>query len=273
MRRDPAGARVYVAPTDVALFLNTTQPPFDDVLVRRAVNFAIDRAKVARFGGGRQLAQPTCQILPAGFPGYAPYCPYTADASAAGGWVGPDRAQARRLIDRSGTKGMGVTVATTPDTIVPSPVARYFTGLLDGLGYRAELRVYQSSRRYFPAVADPDTAAAGVVGWIADFPAASSFFVPLFTCRAEQASAGDFVSPSHFCDPTLDARIRRAEALQATSPAAADAAWQRIDRAVTDAAPWVSLYNARSVDYLATRVGNYQRNPATGVLLDRVWVR
>ena len=47
----------------VLLFLNTTHPPFDDVSVRRAVNYAVDRTAIAEsYGSG--FAEVTCQLRP-----------------------------------------------------------------------------------------------------------------------------------------------------------------------------------------------------------------
>ena len=65
------------------LFLNTRQPPFTSLKARQALNYAIDRARIMQlldFGSPGQAA-PTCQILPAGSPGYQRYCPYTAGAA------------------------------------------------------------------------------------------------------------------------------------------------------------------------------------------------
>jgi len=82
------------------LFLNTRLPPFDDVRVRRALNYAVDRAAVAAAQGGLELAQPLCQLRPPNSAGYRPYCPYTIDPSPAGVWKAPDlaRAPARRRL-------------------------------------------------------------------------------------------------------------------------------------------------------------------------------
>ena len=39
------------------------------------------------------------------------------------------------------------------------------------------------------------------------------------------------------------------------------------------AAPIVPVDNARNVDLVSKRVGNYEYNPQWGVLLDQLWVR
>ena len=68
-------SQLYITPTShtIALILNTRTAPFTDVRVRQAINYAIDRAKIAALLG--QDSQPACQILPVGLPGYRPLLP------------------------------------------------------------------------------------------------------------------------------------------------------------------------------------------------------
>ena len=77
--------------------LNTQQPPFNNLKARQAINFAADRNAYVKIGGGPSLAVPTCQILPPNFPGYKPYCPYTAGGGTSK-WTGPDLAKAKALV-------------------------------------------------------------------------------------------------------------------------------------------------------------------------------
>jgi len=77
-------------------------------------------------------------------------------------------------------------------------------------------------------------------------------------------------------DPTALSALwqpTRAGELQSTDPAQAALLWERIDRQMTDQAPWVPLLNDRRTDFLARRVGNYQHHPQWGMLVDQLWLR
>jgi peptide/nickel transport system substrate-binding protein len=250
LRIDPAGNVFY-------LFLDTQRPPFADVRARRAVEYAIDRGKLAAAAGGPELAAPTCQMLPPGIAGYRPFCPYTQETEAAGFWSGPDPARALRLLGASRTRGMQVTV----NTIAPvRSLAPDVLATLSKLGYRPKLRVL------------PETASsyggsnAVLIAWIKDFPAASDFIAPLFTC-------GGVANFSRFCDHTLDAKVRHASAQQASNRAAANTLWAQIDRELVRRAVAVPLVTTQAVTLLSKRAGNYEFNPQWGALLDQLWVR
>lgn len=251
------------APALEFMFLNVRTAPFDDVRVRRALNYAVDRRAIVERSGGRAVAQPTCQILPPGFPGYVPSCPYTMNPSAAGSWTAPDIDKARRLIERSGTRGTRVTVWGHDDK---RPILRYFASLLRRLGYDADARIFRDYFAYKSAIASPKTAQIGIEGFAADY-AAPSNFAPSFVCvppsyRPEKLSG--------FCDRRIAAKI---DVARAARGAAADALWRRVYERIGRVAPAVPLVNRRTLTLVSRRVGNYQDHPLWGPLLDQLWVR
>jgi peptide/nickel transport system substrate-binding protein len=151
---------------------NVTVPPFNDLRVRQAVSLAAHRNQAVSVLGGTGAAQPTCQIIPPGLPGYQPYCPFTVDPSPSAAWIGPDLARARRLVAASHTEGMRVVVwAHQWD----GPLGPYFIGVLRDLGYRASLRV-ASVAAFARNVNDTRRKVQASVGtWIADYPSASEW--------------------------------------------------------------------------------------------------
>jgi peptide/nickel transport system substrate-binding protein len=255
-------------PRTTFAFLNTRVPPFDDTRVRRAVSYAADRAAFVRALGGPDRAQPTCQVLPLNFPGYRPYCPFTLGPGSAGAWSRPDLRKARRLVAASGTRGAAVTVWIPANR---RPEGGTLVMLLRQLGYRARPKQLDTDS-YNARIGDPRLRIqAGVLSWQADFPAASNFIAFFFKCPRHATGAN--TNPSQFCDPSVDKQIRRALALEATDPALAASLWSQLDREIVDQAPMVPLVNPKQVDFLSSRVGNYQYNPQWGLLLDELWVR
>ena len=109
-RKHSSPSQLYITPTSStwSLILNTRTAPFTDLRVRQAINYAVDRAKIAALLGGS--SQPACQILPVGLPGYRRYCPYTIDPNPAGIWHAPNLAQAEHLIAASHTGGTPITI-------------------------------------------------------------------------------------------------------------------------------------------------------------------
>jgi YVTN family beta-propeller protein len=243
------------------LALNTTKAPFDDIRVRKAVQYAIDRKAALDLYGGPEKGRITCQFLPPNFPGYVPYCPYTVDPNPGGQWSAPDLARAKALVAASGTAGQRVEVWAAPYAI---QWGRSTVGLLHRLGYRAVLK--NEPNRYFALAYPPGPGVqAALDGWILDYPSASNF-LSLFQC-------GNSQSLTRLCDPTVDREIRRAEQAENTNPERAGALWAAVDHRVVDLAAQVDLVNPSGIDFVSNRVGNYQHNPEWGILLDQVWVR
>jgi peptide/nickel transport system substrate-binding protein len=259
--RTRLGARLRSGPfamTEYA-WLNTSAPPFDDPRVRQALNLAVDRARVVDLSGGTESADPTCQLLPPGLPGYRPVCSFTLAPSRVGAWTGPDPARAQRLIAQSGARGTPIEVWTWPDR---ARVGRYLAEVLTGLGFPTHARVFGDLGKAVQAVSRPgERPQIGLNGWIADSPDSATFLRALIGCH------GDF-NLSGFCDPQIDAAIARAEAAEAEG----SSAWQRIERQIAQRAPVVPLTTRRFVVVTSARAGNVQFHPIYGLLPDQIWV-
>jgi YVTN family beta-propeller protein len=254
----------------LAMWLNTRVAPFNDVRVRRALSYAIDRGEVARVLG--QDAHPTCQLLAPYVPGYRRYCPYTLNPNRAGVWSAPDLAKARGMIAASRTRGMRITLWSAPGYVADfTTTARYIASLLDRLGYRARVKAFAVNGPAFARCGDPRTRCQLAFSDFEDlFPDATEDFAWL-NC---QGSVPVFsLNWAQFCDPRLAGLSRRALAAEGANSPAATQLWAEADRLVTDQAPIVSLVTPRTIDFVSTRVRNYQYNVITGITLDQLWVR
>jgi peptide/nickel transport system substrate-binding protein len=268
--------RLHVTPTSstVALLLNTRKKPFTDRRVRQAINYAIDRAKIAQLLG--QGSQPACQILPAGLPGYRRYCPYTIDPSPGGAWQAPNLAEARRLVAASGTRGTRITVWNVAADY-NGALDTYLVSLLDRLGYPTQVKDSLSADPN-PQLrfADSRTAAQAAVYWIpigALYPSAFQVLRANFACQSFAPGSTGNSNWSEFCDPRLDAQISSALAAESNNSPDTATLWAQADRTATDDAPAVPLVTTSDIHLVSARVGNYQYSFPLGVLLDQLWVK
>jgi peptide/nickel transport system substrate-binding protein len=263
---DPSAASFW-------LFLNNRMPPFDDVRVRRAINYATDRQTLIHVIGADARMRPSCQMLPPTLPGYRPYCPYTRNPTRAGTWSAPDMAKARALVAASGTKGARIDLVA-PSAPVARIIGRYYVQLLRQLGYRARLRIVPPTSDFLARFADSrNRTQLGPTGWFADRLVASNFFKPLFTCAAFVPKSPANSNFFEYCNPMLDAKIKEAAAIQDSDPTRAAELWAKIDKMVTDDAVALPWANPRNTALVSKRVGNYQSHPLWGTLLDQLWVQ
>jgi YVTN family beta-propeller protein len=240
-------------PTTDFLQLNTKLPPFDDVRVRRALNFVIDRREIVRMYGGPDVATPTCQILPPGIPGYRAYCPYTLQP-----------ARARRLVAASGTQGEQVTIwGWTDDPTISPRIIHYMAKVLRTLGYRTRVRLVPHAFLDNPQPGVFERIQLIATAW-GDTP--YGYFANFFTCNGP-------LEHGWSCYGDIERDNRRARLLSATDPRAAAAIWARLDRELVDRAVWVPMINEHGVDFVSARVRNYQSHPYWGLIADQLWVR
>jgi peptide/nickel transport system substrate-binding protein len=161
-----------------------------------------------------------------------------------------------------------VTILSTNDVLTETE-GSYVVRLLKELRYQARLREVTGRQWFNVASNAPGTIQMGLgTGFGPDFPAPSTFILPLLSCRWPNSS-----NYARFCDPHLDKLASRAQAAQLTSPAAARKLWAQADRLATDQAPLVPIYDVTSAGFVSARAGNYQASSEYGPLLDQMWVR
>jgi YVTN family beta-propeller protein len=244
--------------------LNPHLAPFNDLRVRQALNYAINRRTIAQLYGGPSFATPTCQVIAPGLPGYRLYCPYTLDPRPGGAWSAPDMTRARQLVAQSGTLGERVDVWGSPNEgFIPPTTAAYIASVLSALGYRVRLHlipfasITEAMDKRFQLSVEGD--------WLANYPDPSSYLPSFFGC-------GGGTSNGYYCNPALDREMQQAELAELNDPANAAAAWASIDRQLTNDAIWVPTVTLRDVELTSRRLHNYQYNPVWGFLADQSWL-
>jgi peptide/nickel transport system substrate-binding protein len=167
------------------------------------------------------------------------------------------------------TRGMRIRVLTDPHL----PDTAYVISLLRKLGYRASARPVAGDRYNHLASNTRNRTQISVGGTLTDYPAPSNIIQTWLSCGSLKSESDLNANRAGFCDPTVDAGIESALALETSDPKAANRLWAAIDRKIVDQAPWLPTVNLNTVDFLPARVGNYQFHPQWGMLLDQLWVK
>jgi YVTN family beta-propeller protein len=263
---DPAHLYALTTPGLWWVALNTRVHPFDNVLARRAVNYAADRRQLTADTFGPGVVQPSCQLLPPNFPSFEWYCPYTRAGTQP--YNGPDLAEARRLVAQSGTRGARVVVSGTIEGPADNTLLNDLARTLNAIGYHASTRALPPTIETDRMVYSPRNGLQvyGKDGWIADYRDPDAFYGSTVSCASRRTSAHGF------CDKHLNDLAAAARRTALTDPSAAREQWRAIDKLVTDEAPWITLGPENFYQLTGPRVGNVQISPFNP-LYDQLWVK
>jgi peptide/nickel transport system substrate-binding protein len=232
-------------PSTFYFFLNTSTPPFDSELARRAVVTALNRPALTRLANGS--LQPACYLLPEGIPGHpSAGCPY-GDPEAEG-----DLAAARELVRSSGTAGAQVAV-WAEDSAPQRAFARNYVKLLRRLGYVADARLLQPSR-YFAKIGSPRTnPQTGFGRWFNDFPNPSDFYA-VVSSSAMTAGAGANVGRVE--DLFIEQQLEALNLVPAQDLGSAAGRWRQLDEYTAKKA-YVAVFGQQLVPKLMSERMNF----------------
>jgi len=250
--------------------LNVNSAPFNNKLARQAINWAVDRDAVVRLYGGKNLAQPACSILPAGFPGHVDSCDYTKGGGKT--WSAPDLAKAKALVKKSGTAGQKVGIVVSDDEVNKS-IGQYLQSLLNQLGYKATLKPLSANIQFTYIQNTKNKVQLALTSWYQDYPAASDFLNVLLSCASFHPGSDSSINISGFCDKGIDARMKAALKTGQTDQKSADQQWGTIDQDIMKQSPVVPVINPKIIDFTSKRVGNYQFSKQFYMLVGQLWVK
>lgn len=223
--------------------MNVTLAPFDNVLVRRAVNHAINKDRIIRIINGR--AVPATQPLPPAMPGHDPdYKGYAYDVE-----------RAKELMSEAGYAD-GVDTELYAMNTDPNPrIAQAIQQDLAAIGIRAELKVLAQAN-VIAAGGEKDAAPmiwSGGMAWIADFPDPSNFYGPILGCAGAVPGGWNW---SWYCNEELDALAAKADSMvRPEEQQARIDLWRQIFLKIMDDAPWAPIFHEQRFTMKSDRLG------------------
>jgi peptide/nickel transport system substrate-binding protein len=205
----PSGALSYLA-------INVTRPPLNNLQVRQALQYAVNKKAVQVAAGGARIGgELASTLITPGIPGYQSYNQYPAGETG-------DLAKAKALLSQAGhASGSPLTLLTQNDSIHLAEAQAVQSGLT-AAGINVRLKPEDSDSFYADTGASKGDYDLALLGWLPDYPSAAGNIAPLFD--SSQIGNGNF-NASHYSNPAVDKLIAQASA--ETDQATAQALWAR----------------------------------------------
>jgi peptide/nickel transport system substrate-binding protein len=238
-------SQVYQSPLPAItyLFLNYQVPPFNNVDVRKAINYAVNRTAVLAQWGGPLAGAVTDQIIPPGLPSYKKYTIYPNT---------PSLPMAKKLMKESGVKTPFTTqLRTQNDAPGFMNMAQVIQADLKPIGINVQIVGSPNSVNY-SYISNPKAhVPMGIQPWGLDFPDAEA----VVNAQVDPGNPEQPAQMSRWTDPAFVPAYSHAVA---QTGAARNAAYEALDYAVmSQQAPIAPLFNPRWYDFVSKRLGGY----------------
>ena len=225
--------KIYTPANTFYFFMNTREAPFNNVKVRQAVNYGINREALVRIYAG--LATPTENILPPTYPQYKKHSLYPYNV-----------AKAKQLIKAAGATGANVTIWTSDNESRRAPeAAQYLQTVLNQIGLKAHLKEIHAAV-YWTTVGNQAThAQIGFADWFQDYPHPLDWFDVLL--NGERITQTHNNNYSNFNDSSVNSKIDALKK-EPTLSSKVNSEWAALDKQVMQQAPWAPYINQQGID-------------------------
>jgi oligopeptide transport system substrate-binding protein len=225
------------------MFMNETKKPFDDVKVRQALSWAIDRDKLVKLQSGQ--AVPLYQIYPQNLPGSEPGKVY----------YGYDPAKAKSLLAEAGYPDGFKTVIYTSNVDPMPKLVQSMQADLKAIGVDAEIKTMDRAT-YYNFSSDAAKTELGTADWFLDFPDPVDWIVPFFS-EANAVQGG--LNTAYYVDPWVEQATDEAQKM--TDAEARLAKYTEIQQHIMEQAPYVTLYSPVMTTMCSKNVGGFYLHP------------
>ena len=271
--------------------MNWITPPFDDIHVRKAANWVMDKAGILQAWGGSTFGDIATHNIPPIVLGDAlgsDYNPYPSDGNHG------DEAKAKEemkqskydtnkdgVCDASECQGLIMVNRNTPPWTNAEPVV---VDSLAKIGIKVKPRELASSAAYTTIQTVKNKIPIALnAGWGKDFADAVSFVLPLFDGRsiiptgntnyplmgltADQAKSLGVSIPSGVTIPSVDADIDACQKIPATQADQRNQCFADIDKKLMEEdAPWVPYLWAKNITVTGNTVTKWEFDQFSGYL-------
>jgi ABC-type transport system substrate-binding protein len=236
------------------VFMNVLEKPFDNKLVRQAVNHAIDTAKIQKIMAGQALALN--QIYPKGMPGNQDNKVY----------YGYDPDLAKQMLAEAGFPD-GFKTTFYGHNVDPFPkLAQAVQADLKAIGIDAEIKLMDKATYWDFVSLKKSHAGIGLSDWYQDFPDPSDWIGPLFI----KASAVDGGANSSFWwDQRVDDLY--SQAVNELDPQKRIDMYVQMQDIIMEEAPTAPLFQPVWNGMWGKNVGGYYYHPVWNLNFQDYW--
>jgi peptide/nickel transport system substrate-binding protein len=226
------------------LAMNTRRPGLDNVKVRQAIEYAVDKRAFQLAAGGTQGGDLATTLITPGIPGRQQYQLYSAPATG-------DITKAKQLLAAAGSSNLKLTLVSANDSTSLNQAQAIQQGL-ERAGIDVKIDPQDENAYLDTITGDKGDYDLTVSSWQPDFPSANGNISPLFD--SSQIGGGGY-NLSRYSDRTVDARIARATGEVDQQKAQQD--WAETDRRIMQDAPVVPLLYTRNAFLRGGDVENF----------------
>jgi peptide/nickel transport system substrate-binding protein len=272
----PQNANYYIS-------MNLGVPPFDDIHVRKALNWVFDKAGSIQLSGGALTGSVEEHIFPDGLINneLKDYAPYATDGSHGD----LEKAKAEMALSKYDSNGDGVCDDPVCQNVIALGVQQdpgprrmaLFTQNLAGIGIEITPKALDGPVIYSKCISSPEQFGLCVyVGWVQDYADAYTFGPPLFDssslypaccnysllgASADQLSKWGY--PAGTTVPNVGDKMKECAAIPVGDERFT--CWANFDKyMMEDVVPWVPVTFTNENDITSSRVINYSYDYAQG---------